>query len=230
MKTNHLLLAFMFLIILNSCQKAKPSDEINQGLIYTNYEMSYDATEDMTTVKANFRNTTAVGRQLKLSSPSEIRFNGEVLSQKTIAITNETYYEKKYNGYISEGVFRWTNANSKVYTNEIVMYPATLPTELEAIPNNSDYEVIWDGHPLDHDESVQLKVDVVGGPYNYFTQDEFLSNSLILTAEYLQSVAPGYAQLSLKRQYRPPLQEKTLSGGRITAVYTTAETGVDLLP
>lgn len=220
--------SFAALTLLSGCKKARDTDEINQNMIYTNYELSYDATEDLTTVKANFRHHTAVGRQLRLSSPSEVRFNNVPLQEITETLTNATYYKMEINGFVPQGIFSWTNANGKVYNNEIEIRTADLPDDLLEIPTHEDYTLYWLGDALSEDGRIRLRFNVTGGSNKIYTENDLAAESLIIPADFLQEFSPGYAELKLERRYRPALQEKTHVGGRITAEYFSTQIGVDL--
>ena len=216
------------LILFPGCKKAKESDEVTQNLIYTNYELTYDAAENLTTVKANFRELNAIGRQLKLKSPSIVRFNNQPLPEVTEPLTNATSYKKEMEGFIQQGIFSWTDAHGKVYNNEIHVKTADLPTDLLEISTANDFELFWLGEALGDDERVQLGVNITGGSNKKYNQNNAYSESVVIPAEDMEESAPGYAVLALERRYRPKLQEKTLSGGRITSEYFSTKTGVDL--
>lgn len=217
------------LLLLSGCRDAKDLDEINQNFIYTNYEMTYDSQIDLTVVKANFRNLNAVGRQLKLTGGSNIRFNNELLPEVNELLTNATYYEKEFAGLVVMGTFTWTDADGKVYNNTIEMPTANVPAELNEISTGADYEFFWVGGHLIHYERIQLRFDVLGDITKTYTQNDVLSESITIPASDLEDLAPGSAQLSLERRYRPVLDERTSSGGRITAEYKSPVKSADLI-
>lgn len=224
------LFIFSFVLLtFQGCKKARDAGEISQNFIYTNYEMVYDASEDITTVKANFRHLNAVGRQLKLTGGSNVRFNNELLPEITEALTNATYYQKEFAGMIELGAFTWTDADGKVYNNTIVMRTADIPMDLNEISTSIDYELFWLGDHLIQDERVRLKFNVTGGSNKNYNQNNAFSESIIIPQSDLEDNFPGFAQLSLERRYRLGLQERTTSGGRITAEYKSAQHSVDLI-
>lgn len=223
---------FTWLIILlffSGCRDAKDVDEMDQNLIYTNYEMTYDSESDLTVVKANFRHLNAVGRQLKLTGGSNVRFNNELLPEVNELLTNATYYEKEYAGLVLQGTFTWTDADGKVYNNTIEMQTAEVPTDLNEISVTTDYEFFWTGDHLNHDERMQLRFDVLGGSAKTYNQNNAFSESITIPVSDMENLAPGSAQLSLERRFRPGLTERTTSGGRITAEYKSPVKSVDLI-
>lgn len=219
----------LVLILTPGCKKAKDSDEIKQYLIYTNYELTYDSEDDLTTVKANFRHLNAVGRQLKLTSPSIVRFNNEPLPEVTEPLTNATYYKKEMDGFIELGVFSWTDGDGKVYNNEIQIKTADFPEDLLEISTANDFELFWLGDALSDDDRVRLAFNVTGGINKNYNQNEASSESITIPVDDLEVSSPGFAELTLERRYRPGLQEKTQVGGRITSEYFSTTIGVDLI-
>lgn len=220
---------FIVLLLFSGCRDAKDLDEINQDFIYTNYEMTYDSESDLTVVKANFRHLNAVGRQLKLTEGSNVRFNNQLLPEVNELLTNATYYEKEFAGLVHQGTFTWTDADGKVYNNTIEMQTADVPAELNEISTASDYELYWSGEALQHDERMQLRFDVLGGSAKTYNQNNAFSESITIPSGDLEDLAPGSAQLSLERRFRPDLTERTSSGGRITAEYKSPVKSVDLV-
>ena len=217
-----------FSLSFSGCQKPRDSDEIAQNLIWANYEMSYDQSEDLTSIKANFRHLTAAGRQLKLTEGSSVRFNNQLLQQVTQPLTNLTDYQLEVPGLVPTGVFTWTDADGKVYNNEITMPMIDFPDQLSAIETASAYELLWEGEPLIEDERVQLRVNITGAGSRTYNTNDINAVSVVIPAGDLSQWTPGFAQLRLERRLRTSLQERTTSGGRITATYLPVQRSVDL--
>lgn len=219
----------VLMLLSSGCRKAKESEEVNQLWIYTNYEMKYESATDLTTVKANFRKTTALGRQIKLTGGSNVRFNNQLIPEITNSLTNVTYYELQIPGFVQQGTFTWTDADGRVYNNHAVMRTADVPTDLNNIPAGSDYEFFWWGESIANDDRVQLHFNVNGGPNKTYTQETYPSESIVIPQSDLDEAAPGTAQLALERRHRPELTEKTLSGGRLTIEYFSLVKSVSVL-
>jgi hypothetical protein len=80
------------------CMREDSSD-VNQDKIYAEYELFYNANEDITYARAVFRFSNALGIKLKLATGSEVRFNGDILTFKPAL----AYYEKSYAGKVMQG-------------------------------------------------------------------------------------------------------------------------------
>src|SRR5262245_21459177 len=78
---------------LSSCKK-EDSDDVNQDKIYAEYELFYDKNTDKTYASAVFKFSNALGTNLQLTSPSEVKFNSDVIPWDPVF----SYYRKEYAG------------------------------------------------------------------------------------------------------------------------------------
>jgi hypothetical protein len=221
-------LLFVLLIMISvACRDAKESELVDQTRIWTSYELSYDAATNITTAKASFRHFTSVGRRLKLTNGSTVRFQNQILPEKTELLTNITYYERQFTGHIENGIFSWTDGDGRVYNNEITNRMIDFPQFIEDIFVNEPFEFYWDGLELQHNEVAKLRI--VSGATKNFTQNNAMSESFMLLASDLQQLSPGIGMCTLERTHTPPLIEKTFAGGKIEASFKPVPREVNLL-
>lgn len=206
---------YMAVMFLSSCAREESID-VNQDKIHTAYELYYNANEDKTYARATFKFSNALGTNLKLTAPSEIRFNGDILSFKeTLA-----YYEKEYAGKITTGTFQWTDTDGSIYENTITIRDIDYPANLDTIPRSAAYEFFWVGDSLIANEKVILTVNgVLEGDVQIFYQSNVNAASVILALNQLQALGQGQGSLWMDRLYEPALTEKTSAGGSITGHY-----------
>jgi hypothetical protein len=215
-KTNFLwIIIVITLFSVSSCHKEN-SEDVNQNRIYASYEVFYNANEDKTYARASFRFGNATGTLLELTSPSEVRFNNELLSFKPALV----YYEKDFAGMIQSGSFQWKDTDGNSFTNSINFHPINYPANIDTIHRNAAYEFFWQGDSLVANELVTLTINgVLEGDAQIFTQTNINSKSIILAMNRLQLLGEGQGQLWLDRNYSPALTEKTSAGGTINARY-----------
>jgi len=213
--TPFLSLLFIGLMLFNSCIREESSD-VNQDKIHTAYEMFYNANQDKTYARAIFKFSNVLGTQLQLTAPSQITFNGDVLTfQNTLA-----YYEKEYAGYIASGTFVWSDVNGISYTNTVHNKVIDYPANLDTIPRNAAYEMFWVGDSLSANERVVLTINgILEGDVQVFSQNNLHAKSIILALNQLQTLGQGQGSMWFDRYYEPGLTEKTSAGGSITARY-----------
>jgi hypothetical protein len=203
-----------FISLYTAC-KSEPSSDVNQDKIYTEYTLYYDGNADKTYARASFKFSNIAGTLLQLDSPSEVTFNGDVLTfNSTLA-----YYEKEYAGLKSSGTFIWTDLNGTSYTNAITMKPITFPAVIDSINKDSAFGLTWVGDSLTTDESVTLTaVDASLSP-QIFYQNDLNSQSIILAANQLALLLDGTSTLNFDRYYKPALTSFNTAGGLITGRY-----------
>jgi len=214
--TNQLVPASLLLLMLLSACARENSIDVNQDKIYASYELFYDANQDKTFARATFKFSNALGTNLELTSPSEVRFNGDLLTFKT----GLAYYEKEYAHLVSSGTFIWKDANSAAFQNSISYKNINYPAVLDTIHRNAAYELFWQGDSLTANESVVLTVNgVLEGDLQVFTQDNINSKSIILAQNQLQILGQGNGTLWMDRYYTPAITQKTSAGGSISGRY-----------
>lgn len=209
------LLAIFAMYIMTACD-SENSDDVNQDRIFCEYELFYNANEDKTYARAVFKFGNILGTLLELSSPSEVRFNGDLLTfQPALA-----YYEKSYAGFVQSGTFVWKDTQGNEFTNTISITPIDFPASLDTIPRNAAYELFWVGDSLSANHSVILTANGVNeGDAQVFTQTQLNSKSIILPLNKLQLIAHGPGTLWFDRLYKPALQQQTSAGGMLTGRY-----------
>lgn len=206
---------YLVIMLFSSCAREESAD-VNQDKIHSAYELFYNANEDKTYARATFKFSNALGTNLQLTSPSEVRFNGDVLTFKT----GLAYYEKEYQGLISTGTFKWTDTDGNEFENAITFKNINFPAILDTIPRNAAYEMFWQGDSLTANEKVILTINgVLEGDAQIFTQDNINAKSIILALNQLQALGQGQGTLWMDRYYQPALTEKTSAGGTMTGHY-----------
>lgn len=216
--------------LLAACDVLEPSENVDQDRIYTDYELQYDAGEDVTAARATFRVGGATGALLALAGESDILANGEALTERTQPISNLTYYERTFAGMVPSAVFEFIDTRGASYRNGIALRPVAVPWSVGAIDNDFAFELRWTGEPLGVDEEIGavLYRGVGGGALAVFTQRDVGATSIILDRAQLQNVPAGEAILVLERRTVGDLDEPTEVGGRITARYTAMPVRVEV--
>jgi hypothetical protein len=198
-----------------SCNREE-SKNVNQDRIYTIYELYYNANEDITYARATFRFSNEFGTKLKLSDPSAVYFNNQILTFKE----GLAYYERAFAGFLNSGDFLWKDIHGKIYNNSISVNTIDFPASLASINRANTSELTWVGDPLQANELVTLWVN---GPYEgdaqTFTQDNMGSSSVLLARNKLQLIAAGNGFLMMDRIYKPALTDRTEVGGKIKGRY-----------
>lgn len=140
------------ILLLASCTR-ESSDSVDQDKIWVKYELEYDANEDVTKARAEFRFGGAFGTKLELSSPATIKFNGSAVPfNSTFA-----FYEKQIPGHVTEGTFVYQDVDGNTFTNDTpVMRSVEFPSGEVNIVGGSDYVMPFVGTAISGGDIVTL--------------------------------------------------------------------------
>lgn len=208
-------------LVLSCYQDAPIEPYIDQNKIYTSYELYYDENEDISYASASFRifeeDTSFF---LKLSAPSKVTFNGDLLHY----IPASTRYEKTYTGLVESGTFIWTNTEGGQYKNTINIQKIDFPADLDTIRRDTNFTLAWEGNPINTDEFLKLTILADMGfhvqDFNIgTTSGHFGDDVWVLKEDFLERIPQGPATLIFSREYYPDFQEKVISGGVIGGIY-----------
>ncbi len=203
------------LFALSSCER-ESSEDVNQDRIWTEFELFYNANTDITYARAVFRFGNVLGTLLELSSPSEVRFNGDLLGFKPAL----AFYEKEYAGYVDSGTFTWTDTDGKTITNEVSITEIDYPEVFDTLVRSSAYSFVWQGESLKAGESVILTMNgTLEGDAQIFAQNAVNATDMVLAQDQLNALGHGPASTWLDRIGTFTLAEQTGAGGKISAKY-----------
>lgn len=209
-----------------ACQMAEQSVNVNQSRIWTDYELHYDANTDLTTAKASFRFGSALGTPLDLTSPSEVRFDGELLARQVQVGTNVVTYERTFAGPLPSGTFRFEDTEGEAYSNTLTVRPIAFPSSVGPIDNDASYAFDWVGSSLASGEQVDVTLwRLVPGSASLalFPQTQDGARGVVMDATQLRNVSPGDVALRMERRWRGTPSRAPDAGGRLTLKWTTTD-------
>lgn len=225
------LLVLAALLSLSGCM-AEQSADVNQQRIWTSYELEYDANSDVTTAKATFRFGNSLGTPLELTSPSEVRFNGERLARVAQPGTGMVSYERSYAGLVSSGTFRFVDVEGEAYSNTTSARPVEFPASLGPVDNDASYAFDWVGSALAPNEQVQVTLwRLSGGSASLavFPQQQDGARGVIMDAQQLRNVAPGTVTLRMERTWTTTPVRTPDAGGRLQVKWVARERAVEIV-
>lgn len=219
-------------LTLAACQLAEQSVNVNQSRIWTDYELHYDANTDLTTAKASFRFGSALGTPLDLTSPSEVRFNGELLARQVQMGTNFVTYERTFAGQVTSGTFRFEDTEGEAYSNTVTVRPVAFPSNVGPIDNDGSYAFDWVGSSLASGEQVDVTLwRLVPGSASLalFSQTQDGARGVVMDATQLRNVSPGDVALKMERRWRGAPGRAPEAGGRLTVKWTASDRAVTIV-
>ena len=220
-----ILLAFIIGAIVCACKKEESSG-VDQDKIYTTYEVYYDKNADITYARAQFRSNGATGTLLQLSSPAEVRFNGDLLALQSVPV----YYEKQYSGYVNGGTFVYIDTRggaAHTLTNVVSNVKiVSIPLSFASVTRNQSNTFAWVGDTIRANESTVLNLyNTSQLNFQLFTQASVGTTDMILPASQVNNLAAGTsnATAELDRYRIDSLQARPSGGGGfLKTTYRTA--------
>jgi hypothetical protein len=220
-KNKLLLLAIIIMAIISSCEK-EDSASVSQDKIYAEYELFYNKNEDKTYASAVFKFSNISGTQLQLSSPSEVKFNTDVIPfDGTLA-----YYRKEYAGLISSGTFTFKDKDGLIYTNLVRVAKVITNITIDTINrSNGAYTYTWVGDTVKTNEAVGLVIGNNANPFNFqfFRQAAINSTNFILPLTQLNQLPIGMSYSQLDRVIETNAPSVTSAGGLIRGKYRSLD-------
>ena len=221
MNKNLMGLILVLALAATGCGTSEDSDDVNQARIYTDYELFYNANEDVTHAIARFRFGGPFGTILELtgSSGAGVTFDGDALAYSGIW----GGHHREYAGNLTAGTFRYTNTEGEVFVNDVPSgSPIAFPSGFDgsALPKSMATALAWDGSALAPDDQVAVFI----GSWQW--GDDALSwtdadgaTEIVISVTDKRNLALGSATVFLDRWNAVDVAEGTAEGGRIRYKY-----------
>lgn len=209
-------IVLLFITLFSSCRKDKIADS---DKIFTQYVLKYNASENISYAQTTFIYNTFY---YKLEDDASIQFNNEAL----LFTEPGNFYEKKYDGFINEGIFIWHSSDKKKFTNKINLYSIDIPT-MDTIQTNKNIKISWIGDSLRKNEKVVLYIDgKTNTDLKVFYQDSLYATSISF---YIHSYElSGNCSIFIDRLYEAEPTNNTSEGGIVTGQYRSKSQSIFL--
>lgn len=206
------------------------SNKVAQTEIYQSYSIvqngqNYDVT-------AYLRIGGKTGTTLALSPPSNVSFNGQPM-QEHLNTSSGTYYTATVSNKTAEGIFVFTDRNSKTYSNKIDLARVGLTPVKLAVNGTTPVSVPLSGAPADtanlnlefNGQMVILSSGPGDGTEAYFDK---VRNSIVVLPAAWAKAANGPVTIDLEVRNSISTQQGTQLGGDITFAYDSPQVSATL--
>jgi len=212
--------AFLF-----SCQR-DVSENVNQDSIHAQYRIVYDADDDKTYARAEFRFGGIGGTLLELTDPATITFEGDVLDWRALF----AYYERDYAGVQDSGVFLYEDLDGNTFENSVKLGSAiAFSDSLTSISQASAFELSWDGAPIELGESVIVTLNGINeADAKIFTTSTPGATSIILEQDKLAEIGLGTGTIFIERRFDQLIQSGTSEGGLVWSRYKGKKKSIEI--
>lgn len=225
------ILSKLMLIVIATTQfqscAVEESDSVSQNKIYAEYELFYDKNTDKTYASAIFKFSNINGTNLKLSAPSEVRFNNDVIPFDQ----NFAYYRKEYAGKVAKGTFIFKDKDGLFYTNNAeIANEITNPAVTTINRANGSFTYTFTGTSLQQNELIGLVIGskTVTTNFQVFLQNAIGATNLVLPLSQLNLLSLGDSYCQLDRQIEVTTGNFTSAGGKVRGKYRAQDTNLTI--
>jgi len=198
------------------------SQPVDQDRIYTIYELYYNQSADETRARVTFKFGNSAGTLMELNEKASIVFQPQnESSEYELAFRADVaIYEKVFDGLLSAGTFRFTDADGDMYTNNISVTPVNLPDSLAPLTKGQEWNLTWQGESLAEHESISLTFNSVDGESSEtFYQGSEGSSQFALSPDQTGLIKKGNNMLIMDRRYQPETINAPSAGGALIGRY-----------
>lgn len=202
---------------VSSCKKEN-SEDVNQDKIYAEYELYYDANVGKTYASAVFKFSNALGTNLELTSPSEVKFGTDVIPYDPVF----AYYRKEYAGLVPSGTFTFKDKDGTTYTNAVSMTNSIANPIVDTIRRSlGAYTYTWTGDSVFANSWVNMTINNTANAlnYQYFLQNTQNSKNIVCGITQLNQLPIGNSFFQVERVYEKTATSVTSAGGKTRAKY-----------
>ncbi|TND00375.1 MAG: hypothetical protein FD123_4371 [Bacteroidetes bacterium] len=207
------------------------SSAVKQSEICQTYYVSWVGEMQQYRASATFRFGGATGTTLHLSSPSEVKFNGQKMNEEKMLFGGATYgFESK--SYSETSTFEFMDTDKKKYTNSFSFAGIDFKENPQKISSKSAFEIELTRDITTADQ-VKLHVqdtlnafsaDIKTGTASAEVRYDAASKKLVIQPSFFRTMADVPLTLWLEASFTDrTLKESADKGGTISFSYTSRE-------
>ena len=195
------------------------SKDVNPEAIYFDYKVWGDEESSDVVVKLQYRFGDRQGSTVLLEHPSQVVFDGEVLTPDSSRM-NGFYYEARIplENFAGKHSIVYSDLNKKQYKEEFDFSILSLKTEIPAVINRKKLVFELDG--VDSGKVVRvLLTDTSFYSRGIDKTDTIRNDTITITPGELEDLKNGPVYLEIHQEEDRPLKESTKGGGRLSLFY-----------
>lgn len=208
-KARLLIIGLLAIALLAGCQKKNTftdSDKVDQNHIFQLYQVKYDAESGKMTAKAVYRLDHRSGKQLRLTTPSQVTVNGEKME-----FNDQGEYVYTAGKHQQTTSFVYTNNDKKQFKNSIITNTIAFNQENITFSLDKTTRVAIKAEPFEDSESVSCLL--TKGKETVEIDLDFENGRLIVNPEVIESVQPGtYTARLARKNYSQQLKSLDRGG------------------
>lgn len=226
-----MLKSFLVFTLLGAFLSACPSTEtiestrVTASSVYQEYSIS--ASKNRTKTDAVFRVGGEMGKTIDLDAPSKIELNGKSMTELAPGFMSGTTYHSETENFVAKQQLTFTDANGKVYQNEIALAPLEIAGANKLVLSKSKPVSIKLSRAVAQNEEITISVSGKSATEKTDSSkgveaalDETRTTATI-DPESLKEFAAGNASVDVLAMKKESLKQATPSGGVLKTTYVS---------
>ena len=230
MKYVNLSILALAILAIQACGRSEDSSNVDQGRIYTDYEVFYNSNDDKTHVIARFRFGNAFGTILELdeTAGASVTYNGATLAYSAFWGGHHAEYA---GNSVPGGTFVYTDTGGSRYSNTVPAGSSIgFPSGFDTIDKSNAQVLAWVGTPLAANDQVGIFVGSwAWGDDALFWIDADGAIEIVFGVNQMQNLAPGTAEVFMDRWNAVDVAQGTSAGGRLRYKYRATNVVVTVI-
>ncbi|MEM9861828.1 MAG: hypothetical protein AAF938_09450 [Myxococcota bacterium] len=203
--------------------ESEDSANVVQSRVHQSYWLLYDAEQDVTYARAQFRLGNAVGTTLVLSDGATVAFDERAMGFNELL----DWHETSFAGQLPSGQFVYDDLNESRFANVANLPgPVDVPTDFPAVLlRDGALELQWLGSPLGPGESLAVVIAQDANRFNFqrWETRERGATSIVLDAQRMGRLPLGGAVITLRRWFETTPDDTAEAGGVLRTTYQSEE-------
>ncbi|MBL7700812.1 MAG: hypothetical protein JNM14_01060 [Ferruginibacter sp.] len=205
------------------------SKDVNQDKIYMDYSISYTGWEDQVNLNFQYRFAGPTGTTLVLSSPSQVKFDDNIIKVDSSDYGGAFYtINKPYNSFFGKHSVQFSDINGKQFENSFEFSPFTLVNVPASADRNKDLVISYNINGLNKEDDIELNSVDTDSSFHYH-QPGSASSITIPSADLKRQKKDEVSfEVTLYRNF--PLAQTTSEGGKMNLTYRLKPVKIKLQP
>lgn len=214
------LVVFLGFVAMAGCKNHdKVKSTLDYDRLYFDYTITAEEDAGYATCVFQFKEGGAEGKAVNIE-PARVELDGKELGTDSAKLSGFFYeVQKPIDSFAGKHTIAFTSPADKQYQNEFEFSPFTLEEELSEKIGRKPFSIQLRNFPSTEKTVRLLLLDTAFESSGFNDMVPVVDGKLTISEPVLRSVKAGPISLALYMEQEIPLQEKTMTGGKIFITY-----------
>jgi hypothetical protein len=209
------------------------SDQVAAEDTYQAIQVTYDEGQGVLRTRATFRRRGAFGPTIELVKPAEAQVDGKPVATN-VNWVGETNYKTSTRGpLVPRHTLSWTDQRGRAHVTPVEIRSVRLTNLPATVSRSQGLTLSWTGEDLIDGDEINVKLYGEGSKLAEARATRTGNRTIRVSPEELGKLPAGAVRVSVSRSGGGSLKPRTgatKAGGRLSVLYTGADSQVTLAP